>query len=1205
MSGSCLNIINPLRVQREGSDQKGRTGRALMPEYAPVDARTEAHDLVLARNLAAAVIYYDQYNRRNGSWRPFFDSDLAVLLAKVSLNDPAVLKDQIFLCLSQLKDDDVSDAEKKVQLTHIFRLVINLAGRLDDLCRKIPSGHQAFVFLQNLIEKLVPFYKRMVSYYKAAEARGLIDESAATGMKIFGEPAASAKVIIIGKVFLNPAMNIDYTALVADDSIWGAGALPVSRQIFLGSSHNFFSEVIHRFLQVYGKVIHEMGLHFVKSMQQPDHQPHMALFLAFTKMMGYAREHVNTFTTRHLDLYYRDILKLKEQMPQASQVHLLIEAARHIENFLLKKGTLLKAGKNAAGGDVLFATDEDLVVSHATITGLKSLYRATETDDANRNMSLTTPLSHRLFARQDLSLSDASVNPLASKTYHYGKLSEISMEPAEIGFAVASHYLFLNESSRTITLTLEVSGLGTLPADVAAHFKARITTEKAWTDLLIESVTSSAAQLIFVLKLSEKDPATTPWSDKTHGGQYQSTMPLLEISLQHLENEPYLLKELYKAEVQKVQLKVAVTNIRNLFLRNDTGGLDASKPFMPFGANPKAGAGFVIGNQEVFQKKSNLKINWPSGFSTYGQTYKILEKGTWVGISPASSVFTLQNDHITEPAFTGNEPLDALKTEGYLKVLYAGGFETTYNNYLKTLVTELKKTTPGNLPAVPVPPLIETISLNYDATVEVELNNAASFAGEGLAFFHKYPFGVSRQHKFLNQQDIYLLPGFRHNNFQDPFFTLKNKELGTIQADEIAGLQPEDDFSGEAEHEAEFYFGVQGLKIPGFLSVLCQLDDGTANPMTAKPEHHVHWSYLGEKDWISFKKGEVFDKTMQLTRSGIIGFSIPEKAVITNTMMPLGQYWIRASVTKGAEAVCKLVRLAPNAISATLLHPEANGDLLGSPLPAGTIAKLLNPLAEVKKVEQPFDGFGGRGREKSTHYYRRVSERLRHKDRAVAAWDYEKMVLERFPSVYKVKCLHHTLYDVNASGNVIYNEMSPGHVTLITVPDLRERNLINPLRPFVSLEVTEQIRAYLVQHTSAFAVLHVKNPVIEEIRLSFRVSILAQYDESFCTQELKREITRYLSPWAFDASNELVFGGQVEKSAVINFIEERPYVDYITDVKLYHRYADENGNPQEIETETAKATKGASILVSVPAEDHLIDAIALNIEETDTHSCGC
>ena len=79
---------------------------------------------------------------------------------------------------------------------------------------------------------------------------------------------------------------------------------------------------------------------------------------------------------------------------------------------------------------------------------------------------------------------------------------------------------------------------------------------------------------------------------------------------------------------------------------------------------------------------------------------------------------------------------------------------------------------------------------------------------------------------------------------------------------------------------------------------------------------------------------------------------------------------------------------------------------------------------------------------------------------------------------------------------------------------------------------------------------------------------------------LQDEIMRFLSPWAYDQSSDIQFGGSIYKSTLIDFIEERYYVDFITDVKMFHSL-----NPGE-DAEEVKAATARSILVSVPAPLH-------------------
>ena len=50
---------------------------------------------------------------------------------------------------------------------------------------------------------------------------------------------------------------------------------------------------------------------------------------------------------------------------------------------------------------------------------------------------------------------------------------------------------------------------------------------------------------------------------------------------------------------------------------------------------------------------------------------------------------------------------------------------------------------------------------------------------------------------------------------------------------------------------------------------------------------------------------------------------------------------------------------------------------------------------------------------------------------------------------------------------------------------------------------------------------------------------------------LVQELIEYLSPWAFESGKDITFGGRIYKSVLLQFVEKRPYVDYVTSFKMY------------------------------------------------------
>ena len=235
------------------------------------------------------------------------------------------------------------------------------------------------------------------------------------------------------------------------------------------------------------------------------------------------------------------------------------------------------------------------------------------------------------------------------------------------------------------------------------------------------------------------------------------------------------------------------------------------------------------------------------------------------------------------------------------------------------------------------------------------------------------------------------------------------------------------------ENEGELYVGLDQVIPLSTLKILFQLAEGTSNPL--KDIQQVNWFYLSNNNWVSFEKTDVQDATSNFTQSGIISFSIPATLTKDNSILDASLYWIKAVVVENADAICKPINILAQVIKVRLQDDKAKGIYFKKELPPQTISKLLVADAAVKKIDQPYDSFGGRTKEKPEQFYTRVSERLRHKQRAIAVWDYEKIILEKFPSVYKAKCVNHTgLMDTGVPGKLKYSETLPGHVTIVTIP---------------------------------------------------------------------------------------------------------------------------------------------------------------------------
>jgi hypothetical protein len=425
-----------------------------------------------------------------------------------------------------------------------------------------------------------------------------------------------------------------------------------------------------------------------------------------------------------------------------------------------------------------------------------------------------------------------------------------------------------------------------------------------------------------------------------------------------------------------------------------------------------------------------------------------------------------------------------------------------------------------------------------------------------------------------------------------------------LAPDRQVWLLPHFDFAGadaKGQGGAEFYVGVAGLAPPQALNLLVQVAPGTADPLAPKPVPHLHWSYLGANEWLPFGPHEVDDGSAGLLVSGIVSIAMPRAASSDNTLLPAGLHWIRLSVSRQVDAACRLLLVAAQGMEVVFTDRGNDPAFAAQVLAPGSVTRLAEPVPAIRQVGQPFAGFGGRAAEAPDQFRVRVSERLRHKDRAIALWDAEHLVLDAFPAIHRVRCLNHTQYEPGAGGGV-YRELAPGHVTIVTVPSLEGQLLRDPLRPSTGLDVLKQVEDFLRPRYACFVRLHVRNPQFEEVRLAFRVRLVQGADEAWHVNRLREELTRFLSPWAFPGGAPPSFGGVIRKSVLVNFVEERPYVDYVTDFRLYH---DIGGVPGMADLDQVEGSKAVSILVSAPPARHQIDVILPVASAGPGEHCPC
>ncbi len=1207
MSEDCF-FLNPLR--RDGASQRQRLVAALAPSSVAIDERELSDLLLYLRRYARLLRYYSPDGSPGGDWSEFLDHDPTTLVAEVAEADPQDFREDFREAMGAA-GDAADDGERQAALAALWPPIFGLAETLDGWYRRSTEGLSLRQSLERLLGSVL-----------AEAAAGAL--AAALRAEDLGLPVTVADTGDWSDLW-------GLAGVEADPSFLPSG-VPLDEEEAAAAASRL-ERHFGRLLEALAFLVGEAPAYLAETLTAyAAHPPHMALLLAFLELLAHARDHLNTLTEAHLDFYYRRVLGLEPKAAVPDRVHVLFELAKSFQSHVLASDTLLKAGKDATGVELLYGTDDQLVINPAKLDathGLKTIF-----------VKKTGGVVENVYAAPDADSADgegAAIEDEEGKWLTFGSDAEqrsgkALMPYAEIGFAVASPMFLLAEGTRTITLkfrlTEESDPLAGDSREVAESALRNVeiyaSGEKEWLEVAVasaEAVAGAAPALSFELRLDAGADPVVAYDDEVLGDGFAAEHPVLKLILdnegQSDDSPPepaYPYKYFQGIEVETLEITVAVEGMRDLILENDVGILNPAKPFLPFGPVPKQGSSFLVGSPEVFLKpvtELDLAIAWADlpgvSFKSHYQDYKqtnptpppnrvaivpdndhfqatfsVLRQGEW----QEDTLLSLFDDlHPSPPAGDRNVALEfstALPRgageesfERFVPTLRRGFLRVTLKqSFLHGLYPRLLAQAAGSsaVPDQPYTPLMASLTLGYEATATVDYTalDADDFDRRIEQIFQVGPFGHREVFPIADDADDEAASGVPIARRLVPEFNVTVEDGGTSSVETAEGT---------------LLIGLDGLAPPQNLSLLFQVAEGSEDPQATAQE--VVWSYLADDEWVDFKTAEVLsDSTGGLLASGIVRFAAPRAMSAAKTVLPPGPpaggqtkhlHWLKASVAEDSEAVPKMIAVHPQAVVASFRDRAATGQgndpsHLETPLAAETISKLKSRAAAVKSVTQPYASFGGSPEQSGEAFYVRVSERLRHKGRAITVFDYERLVLEQFPEVYKVRCLNHTRTGC---------EHAPGRVKLVVVPNLRNKNAVNPLEPRLSLARLESIRAYLQELASDFVTLEVKNPDYEKVQVEFNVRFHAGYDQGYYTGQLEEDIIGFLSPWLQDDAADLTLGGRVHRSAILDFVEDRDYVDFVTDFKMFHRV---EGRPPA-EVEEAEATTSSAALVSDDGHD--------------------
>lgn len=543
---------NPLN--RAGLTQSRRKRVELGRRYFLPDERDLADLVLFGQRFSKHVQFYGTNNNKDGDWSAFFENDITASLAALSKLPVDEFRDvqldlETWLKAQETRTPDKLSAHMKLAFHLPLALFEVTAGHHDNLNINGHALSDTIVELAN--RELYTPLQGLVSWYKGALPNSLPSneifsdtalvaadynlDGAAPDERLRLQPEI-AKVVLERPKFsesnfpesIMAAMpdkdwSSHYAATAADPSPYeDAIAEPnqVYEQVYDALSYNLLTNAIEQLYQGLDRIRSDASTHLKNSLENfGRHAPQYGLWLAFLQLFDHAKGELNSFTGRHLDFYFKEILRLDKQASIPNQAHLLFELSKGQQAHLLTSGTLFRAGKDALGKAVNYSLNNDIVINRGAVEQLRAIRIV-----AGKNGVKDTLLPQASFVVNsrdglgeiDLAKDDPAFSPFGPDSSPAGR----------IGFAIADRKLFMREGNREIILRAELK-LPISDTNIIPSWRIRLTGDEDWFELSGDSQIQTVLDNSFEVtthnwqKPERTKPTYKPQINKSKNGSNQ------------------------------------------------------------------------------------------------------------------------------------------------------------------------------------------------------------------------------------------------------------------------------------------------------------------------------------------------------------------------------------------------------------------------------------------------------------------------------------------------------------------------------------------------------------------------------------------------------------------------------------------------------------------------------------------------------------
>lgn len=337
-------------------------------------------------------------------------------------------------------------------------------------------------------------------------------------------------------------------------------------------------------------------------------------------------------------------------------------------------------------------------------------------------------------------------------------------------------------------------------------------------------------------------------------------------------------------------------------------------------------------------------------------------------------------------------------------------------------------------------------------------------------------------------------------------------------------------------------------------------------PLTDKPNRPVpvRWYWGDGYRWEPVADGAILaDTTANLTLSGILELKLPDR-------MDGDTIWLRAGIAGGYRNLPALKRIVTNV--ARLDAPR--GGITPAMAAEGKV-KPAKPVPGLRDIVSLTPSVSADDRSGRVYKMARTSEAVSHRGRAVTPRDYERLVLEEFPSVAEVK------YIPPAAGR---NRRDIALAVIPADPAPAGRGL----GPKAGLDLIMRIEEFVRRVSSPYVEnISVINPAYERVTVRCGIGFNGSVPYGSCRSRIKEICDRHIAPWYAEGGVPR-FDHNIDSDALAAEIRAEGCVEWLRDLSLVTLSKEGRGRYYIAESRGRKEVVAPSrpYAVFVPAAEH-------------------